>query len=180
MPGFGPVAAQTLVDWRTKMEARFRYIASPTAQDRQDEDRVIREADAEAARLRAMLAGGASEMKAAAASVLARVGRTSPALTKSAQDLEQARVDLAEVGLPTPSLQLSAARGATAVPRRAPRATPPTITSGHSGLRPSNSTTGCPKCGNTMQRRLARRGPNAGGYFMGCSRYPACTGTRSL
>lgn len=180
VPGFGPVAAQTLVDWRTKMEARFRYIASPTAQDRQDEDRVIREADAEAARLRVMLAGGASEMKAAAASVLARTGRTSPALAKSAQDLEQAKIDLAEIGSPTPSLPVPAARGATAVPRQAPRATPRTITSGSSGLRPINSTAGCPKCGSTMQRRLARRGRNVGGYFMGCSRYPSCTGTRSL
>lgn len=29
-----------------------------------------------------------------------------------------------------------------------------------------------------MTRRLARRGANAGGYFWGCSRYPACRGIR--
>jgi len=29
-----------------------------------------------------------------------------------------------------------------------------------------------------MTRRLARRGPNAGGYFWGCSRYPRCPGIR--
>ena len=32
----------------------------------------------------------------------------------------------------------------------------------------------CPKCGKSMMRRLARRGPNAGNYFWGCSGYPDC------
>lgn len=39
----------------------------------------------------------------------------------------------------------------------------------------------CPKCGRgTLQRRLARRGANAGGYFFGCSRFPECGYTRDL
>lgn len=179
VPGFGPVAAQTLVDWRGRMEAHFRYVASPTQQDRQDEDRVVREMDAEAGRLRAMLAGGAAEMKAAAASVRARVGRSSPALVKLAEDFEQAKIDLAEVGLPAPSLPPPAAPSASAVssvPRMTPRppaSRPATARSAHPGA-------GCPKCGSTMQRRLARRGANAGRYFLGCSRYPTCTGTRRI
>lgn len=36
----------------------------------------------------------------------------------------------------------------------------------------------CPKCGSPMVRRTSRKGPNAGGAFWGCSRYPACRGTR--
>ena len=38
----------------------------------------------------------------------------------------------------------------------------------------------CPKCGKSMMRRLARRGPNAGNYFWGCSGYPDCRGIRNI
>jgi restriction system protein len=37
----------------------------------------------------------------------------------------------------------------------------------------------CPQCGAGMVERKASRGPAAGGYFWGCSRYPSCRGTRS-
>lgn len=36
----------------------------------------------------------------------------------------------------------------------------------------------CPKCSSQMVLRTARRGANAGGEFWGCTRYPACKGTR--
>ena len=35
----------------------------------------------------------------------------------------------------------------------------------------------CPKCGSPMILRIARRGPNAGGKFYGCSNYPRCKET---
>lgn len=34
----------------------------------------------------------------------------------------------------------------------------------------------CPKCGSEMKKRMARKGPNAGRYFYGCSRWPNCDG----
>jgi restriction system protein len=34
----------------------------------------------------------------------------------------------------------------------------------------------CPKCGSSMTKRTARRGPNAGGEFWGCSSFPKCRG----
>lgn len=37
----------------------------------------------------------------------------------------------------------------------------------------------CPECGSTMKRRTARKGPNAGSQFWGCSQYPKCRGTRN-
>jgi restriction system protein len=37
----------------------------------------------------------------------------------------------------------------------------------------------CPRCGKTMLRRTARRGPHAGSEFWGCSAYPACHGTQA-
>lgn len=36
----------------------------------------------------------------------------------------------------------------------------------------------CPLCGSPMVLRLARKGKGAGQSFWGCSRYPACKGTR--
>lgn len=43
----------------------------------------------------------------------------------------------------------------------------------------STATPSCPKCGGAMKRRTARRGPNTGSMFWGCSRYPKCRGTRN-
>jgi four helix bundle suffix protein len=36
----------------------------------------------------------------------------------------------------------------------------------------------CPRCGKPMALRTARKGPNAGRSFWGCTTYPDCTGTR--
>ena len=36
----------------------------------------------------------------------------------------------------------------------------------------------CPTCGSEMKLRIARKGPNAGNEFWGCSQYPKCHGTR--
>ncbi len=38
----------------------------------------------------------------------------------------------------------------------------------------------CPKCGESMVRRTARRGRNAGSDFWGCSGFPGCRGTISI
>ncbi|MEO8346422.1 MAG: restriction endonuclease [Betaproteobacteria bacterium] len=35
----------------------------------------------------------------------------------------------------------------------------------------------CPRCGNAMVKRMAKRGAGAGSEFWGCSRFPACRGT---
>jgi hypothetical protein len=36
----------------------------------------------------------------------------------------------------------------------------------------------CPLCSSSIKLRTARRGRNTGSQFWGCSRYPACGGTR--
>lgn len=38
----------------------------------------------------------------------------------------------------------------------------------------------CPRCGNPMILRTARRGRAPGASFWGCTGYPDCTGTRPL
>lgn len=37
----------------------------------------------------------------------------------------------------------------------------------------------CPLCGSDMLLRKARKGPNTGNFFYGCSRYPGCKGLRN-
>ena len=38
----------------------------------------------------------------------------------------------------------------------------------------------CPRCGKPLALRTARKGPNAGSQFWGCSAYPECKGTLPL
>ncbi|MDP5129313.1 MAG: topoisomerase DNA-binding C4 zinc finger domain-containing protein [Paraglaciecola sp.] len=35
-------------------------------------------------------------------------------------------------------------------------------------------------CNNDMVLRTAKKGPNAGNQFYGCSGYPSCRGTRQV
>lgn len=42
------------------------------------------------------------------------------------------------------------------------------------------STTTCPKCGSKLVERTARKGPNAGFSFLGCSAFPKCRHTQRL
>jgi restriction system protein len=44
---------------------------------------------------------------------------------------------------------------------------------------PAPTTPTCPKCGEAMVLRTAKKGANAGSQFWGCSAYPACKGTRN-
>lgn len=44
---------------------------------------------------------------------------------------------------------------------------------------PATTNPACPSCGSSMVRRTARRGPNVGTAFWGCTTYPACKGTRT-
>lgn len=43
-----------------------------------------------------------------------------------------------------------------------------------------SSTPTCPDCDSPMVKRTAKRGANTGATFFGCSRYPACHGTRPI
>jgi restriction system protein len=43
-----------------------------------------------------------------------------------------------------------------------------------------DTASGCPLCGASMVRRVAKRGASKGQAFLGCSRYPECRGTRPL
>ena len=40
----------------------------------------------------------------------------------------------------------------------------------------TSTTPDCPKCGNSMVKRTAKKGSNAGNIFWGCTNYPKCSG----
>ncbi len=54
-------------------------------------------------------------------------------------------------------------RGKSAVPYSAPVSSP-----------------ACPVCGSRMEIRTAKRGPNAGSKFWGCTKFPKCKGTVNI
>ena len=56
------------------------------------------------------------------------------------------------------------------MPSRGPAATP---TASAAAMAPA-----CPVCASAMVLRTAKRGTNAGSEFWGCTKYPACKGTR--
>lgn len=47
-------------------------------------------------------------------------------------------------------------------------------------LRENRRNPTCPRCGQAMVLRTARRGPNAGRQFWGCSGYPQCRATKDV
>jgi restriction system protein len=45
-------------------------------------------------------------------------------------------------------------------------------------LQSASTAPACPRCGEGMLLRVARKGANAGGEFWGCGKFPCCNGTR--
>lgn len=190
VPGIGEVMAGRLVAWRRERESRFRYDATPNAQDIAD-DRVIRGRFAtEKSKLESTIRNGLGSLKSAKAllNALPAKAKSDRALTDALEARAQTEFDLRELGLPvpasvvsltvapppTPSPQLSVVSPVTSY-----RPSPPPVVMPATILRPpqSRTTSGtrkCPKCGSQM---LRRSGPY--GKFWGCSRYPSCRGKRN-
>lgn len=174
IPGFGPATVEPLLAWRMKLEGRFVYNPNPTPTDRIEADSVKRAIADEAAKLRRKLLGAPNEIRTAIAQAEARAKRADPAVNKAYRDLEQARVDLDYLGLPIPAAAPPATLPST-TQSPPPASIPRPHLHGSAGL-----TNRCPSCGGSMVRRVARRGYNKGGAFLGCSNYPRCRGTRPI
>jgi hypothetical protein len=191
VPGFGPVTSQPLLDWRKKIEGRFVYNPHRTTQDEQELRKIEAEIAAKGSRLRAELLSGRTDLEKASHVVLERLRTSDPELANADKRLRQAQADLAFLGLPQPPV---AGWPAAEALRPIPTLSFPTTLQGFatpshsqafgtSAPRPQPSATtapNCPNCGHKMVRRTARRGPNAGRAFWGCSTYPNCRGTRPI
>lgn len=178
VPGFGEVNSRGLLDWRAKLEKRFVYQAQENNTDRQEIARICSALDAKAVPLRRKLSVGPQNLELLANRIKQAKSITDPVLSQVQRQREQAKCDLAFLTIPVPHIPQARTPPAQIQPRQSavqsatyrPSSQPSTSTSSQK----------CPRCGNAMVKRLAKRGRNAGGYFWGCSRYPRCKGTRSI
>lgn len=174
IPGFGPATADKLLSWRTGLERRFRYNPSPTPADAAAQARLDAEYARRASDLAKKIAGGQAELQNSAAALRAKLQSPNSTLSNLAEQRAQIEVDLAYLDIPKPKRAIKA----TATPQtgfRSPAAKPAAAAPPAAGQSAAQT---CPRCGSRMIRRIARRGRNAGNSFWGCSRFPACKGTR--
>lgn len=173
VPGFGEINSQGLIEWRNKLEKKFVYRTQENEVDRREMARIKALIESKALPLRKKLHEGPSKMEDLAKRIRASVSIIDPVVLKSHSLVEQAKFDLNYLGISIPTRHQSA-RATTSIPRQNPTPQPA------SSYQSSTSTPHCPRCGSTMNKRLARRGRNAGNQFWGCSRYPSCKGTRNI
>ncbi|WP_027182130.1 helix-hairpin-helix domain-containing protein [Oleidesulfovibrio alaskensis] len=176
VPGFGKVMSNRLVAWRRKLESQFRYNPAPNSQDVADEKMLRGRFAAEKAKLEATIRNGLGALRNAKASLDALPVKASHDQTlKNALAVRmQAEQDLRELGVPVPASTVTLA---VTSPKPAPQAPgAPRLTSPpHTRISTTSGIPVCPNCGSSMRRRSGRYGK-----FWGCSRYPACTGTRNI
>lgn len=183
VPGFGPVNSQGLFEWRDALTKRFVFQNEETEFDRLEMARIRSVIEAKAVPLRRKLAVGPHNLEVLASRLRQLLATPDPILTQIQKKRDQARADIAFLGIATPHFTPTTQSPTPTAPAQRPSSIQPP-----SGPRPyqgapspkATSTPKCPRCGRPMVKRFAKRGRNAGNYFWGCSRYPSCKGTKSL
>lgn len=176
VPGFGEVMTQKLVNWREAHEARFRYNPAQNAQDVTDERALRSNYATYKAKLEASIRGGLTTLRTAKPQLdaLPSKVRGDISLVQALEERARAEQDLKLLGVKIPPSKVTLKVEAT------PRLVPPLVTTGSATPstptpRGTRGTRSCPTCGAPMRRRTGRHGA-----FWGCSRYPACRGTRQI
>ena len=183
VPGFGDVLAQTLIEWRKRLESRFRFDSTPNQADAQAEAALRAAAGKQRQELQGKMVSAAANLAQAPARLKSGAAGGNDQLRHLQEIRASAKHDLEVLNIPAPSPRLSAAPTQTranlpnSTARRASNFS--SRTSARTPSPPASVTAySCPKCGSRMVKRTARRGYNAGSQFWGCSRYPSCKGTR--
>jgi DNA-binding helix-hairpin-helix protein with protein kinase domain len=182
VPGFGPVIAAALVDWRRRIESRFVYDPNSTQQDQVAIAQIRAGIVSRRNTLKDKLARGPAQLTSIAAKIQTRRATIDPEFQALHERWLQASADMALFGqaltpLPAPPPSPAPATRAPTTAQPAPAAsTPPRR---HVTPPARSAVPTCPRCGSRMIQRMARRGANSGHGFWGCSRYPTCRGTRS-
>lgn len=195
--GIGPVKASNIAAWIRQAEARFQFQSAYSSEDQQQlqnaKNSIITKQQGIEERLKRLVA----EFRQEAQSFERWKAIRDPELDWLTQQLVQAEVDLSHLGisvpvrpnitpLPVPHVSTFLRSGQpinvgpmfTAKTRSNPSPPPVQPRSVRSPAQPQAIT--CPQCGSRMVQRTARKGRNAGGSFWGCSRFPRCSGTRSI
>lgn len=187
VPGFGEALTGKLLQWRREQEAKFRYNPAINPSDQQAEDAARAAATTKRTVLQNKLRSGLAALQSAPSRFAASRALPDPTLMQALADRAKVERDCAALGIKPPphaSLNLPTARpGPTPPPTprssstHAATSTPPAQQ--HPVAAPTVSVVTCPICQASMVRRKAHRGPFAGKFFWGCSRYPQCKGTRN-
>lgn len=165
VPGFGPNNSRGLIDWRAQRVSRFVFRSAHNDADIQELAKIKLAINAKASTLRRTLSAGAQNLSLLSGRVKSALAIPDPILNTIHIQRESARVDLEFLEVEPPHVPAPVTAPANvAAPVMAPQS--------------QSATPTCPRCGQSMIRRTARRGPNSGSAFWGCTRFPMCTGTR--
>ena len=163
--GMGERGIVALLLWRDDAVVRIgrSVTPDPSAIAGAFDERRIRSFEDEARR-EERLVRLAAELDAALDELAVRAGSEDRRLEAVVDAYRRSLSDLRHLGLSehdAPADQASVAQTSASKPRR-------------------SGTAACPVCGGAMSKRWARGGPNPNSFFLGCSNYPACSGSRSL
>jgi hypothetical protein len=175
VPGFGEATSGVLIEWRGKHESRFVYNAALNDVDRNEINKIVAATNATATKLRATIFTGKADLLRLAAGISTARSKSDQTLNRIHQEREQAKCDMVFLGVPLPTISVTAAPSSPTPFTQSVSSASATSSVNHYGRAPS-----CPRCGSSMARRVAGRGQNVGGSFWGCSRYPHCKGTRNI
>ncbi|WP_316174387.1 hypothetical protein [Bradyrhizobium sp. SZCCHNRI1073] len=171
VPGFGEALTAKMMTWRRAHETRFRYNPAPSPSDAQAEISVRSAFATKRVDLQSKISSGLAGLQSGPQRVAVRAQTVDQPLMAALGERAKAARNLELLGLSVPF-------SAAITIDRKPPPTPPSAPAFPGGTAPAGAPT-CPRCGASMRRRTARRGQHAGRGFWGCSRYPACTGTRN-
>ena len=186
VPGVGAATSRKLLDWRQKLEGQFVFRADSSAADRAAALQARFRSETRAAPLRARLAAGPQNLTQLAARMRQIASNEDALLARAKRARDQSRRDLEFLEIPVPTISTPATPApakpvaATQARQWQTQAWTPRNSVSTASPHPVTAKMTCPRCGQGMVKRLARRGRNAGGYFWGCSRYPSCKGTRDI
>jgi DNA-binding helix-hairpin-helix protein with protein kinase domain len=172
VPGFGAKTTQPLLNWRRHMESRFVFSAATTPADTAAINGIRADIAHKASKLKLELSTGPAKLTQLSTAIVAQQSASVPFIETLLRQRAQCVADLRALGRALPNVPRPTVAQRSMFSPTATQA--PTISVS------SNNPTNCPKCGGSMVIRLAMRGQHRGNKFYGCTKYPACNGTRSF
>ncbi|WP_025856746.1 topoisomerase DNA-binding C4 zinc finger domain-containing protein [Pseudomonas sp. CHM02] len=181
VPGFGEALTAKMLAWRQGHEGKFRYNATPDPSDLQAEQSTRVAFATKQIELQRKIQSGLAALQAATPRCLAAKNAPDQVLTQALQERAIAEHDCVALGISVPApvaVSIDIPKRTQTQPSRA-HPTPVITRSSVSTTTSSSAMNSCPSCGASMVRRTARKGKHTGRQFWGCSKFPACKGTRS-
>jgi DNA-binding helix-hairpin-helix protein with protein kinase domain len=208
VPGIGEVKAQRLIDWQKALVKRFTYNSQDNDLDKQRIAAIHVQIQSKAQLLSKKMTDVYTQVAQRASQMEWLLKNEDAQLNQLHEQRESAIKDLQLLGIAIPATPAYIAEGIDEIRRKIPATSQAQAITSNSGISnwsntpyqsalatrtvtPPAATTSpapataktsvsCQRCGSGMTQRLAKKGSNAGSYFWGCNRYPACKGTRNI